>query len=128
MLKNHIDALKEKAASKEKENASQKEKYKADIQKLTEELEMNKALYNQNIVTLTEEKCDLRVKVKEFETQEEKLKKEIETAKLKTSEAEKKNLELEKQIMEAEKNKLAEDLKLMTQRCKEMEIKAAKSN
>ncbi len=111
-LKKHIAALKEKAASKEKENASQKEKYKAEIQKLTEQLEKNEALYNKNIVTLTEEKCDLLLKVKEFERQEEKLKKEIEMAKREAAEIGRDLAEAKQQIAESSVKEMAKEMEL----------------
>ncbi len=99
-LERHITALKEMAASKEKENTIMKEKHQAEVIALRTTITENKELYDERMLMLTKEKCALEIKVKNFEIEEEKLKTEIEITKRKKAEAQCETAEVRQKLAE----------------------------
>ncbi len=107
-LNSHIKELREKAASKEKEDAIMKKQHKQEISKLENELSTNKEMFNENKIKMMEEICNLNGKVKDYQIEEEKLKRKIEEAKRETAESQRKTAEAQRETAEV-RQKLAEE-------------------
>lgn len=72
-----VDKYKKKLAEVEKKNEEQRIHYEREIKKLTKEMQEKEKDYNKSVLKLTNQNCDLQVKVANMQTEEQSLKRVI---------------------------------------------------